>query len=176
MNHVPEVPASGKPAQERSHKLSNAQREWIVRRLAARDSPSAIRSGVRERFGIEISRQTIESYDPTRNPQCGRRWTALYRDVRKDHGACHADLTAGARQVERVAQRIVVTLERRILAGPGSTARGCVKKAGAITDEDRLRALTGFVARLRVTDPAGAAEIRRALFGDRASQQQSGEA
>jgi hypothetical protein len=149
---------------ERSHKLSDAQREWIVRRLAARDSPTAIRSGVRERFGIEISRQTIESYDPTRNPQCGRRWTALYRDVRKDHGASHAGLTASARQVERLARRIVEILERRILAGPGSAARGCVKKPGAITDQDRLRALAVFVARLRVTDPAGLAAIRRALF------------
>jgi hypothetical protein len=83
--------------------------------------------------------------------------------ARRDHEASRADLAAAARQVAQLVLRIVQLLERRILAGRGRAARGCAKN-GPITDADRMRALTGFVARLRVTDPAGIAALRRALF------------
>ena len=75
-----------------------------------------------------------------------------------------ADLTVSVRQVERLARRIVEILERRILEGAGAAPRRFVKKVGAITDDDRLRALMVFVARMRVTNPVGIAEIRRVLF------------
>ena len=175
MKHAPDIPpAIEQPA--RVPKLGDAQREWIVRRLAVQDSPTAVRRDVRERFGIAVSRRAIAHYDPTRDPQRSKRWVDLFCTVRRDHAGSSADLTAGARQVERVVLRIVETLERRILEGAGAAAPGCAKHAGAITDEDRLRALMAFVAKLRVTDPAGAAEIRRTLFGDLAPQQQPGEA
>ena len=161
MNHAPNAPA--KPTRV-SLALSDAQREWIVRRLAASGAPSAIRREVRERFGIEASRQTIWRYGPSRNLQCPKRWAALFCTTRREHDAGTADLTASVRQVERLARRIVEILERRILAGPGAAPRRGVRNAGPITDDDRLRALMVFVARMRVTNPAGVAEIRRALF------------
>ena len=166
MNQASKAPASAQRTRV-SPKLDDAQREWIVRRLAAHESPTAIRRDLRERFGIAVSLQAIAHYDPTRHRQHGRRWADLFVAVRKDHMGSTADLTAGARQVERVALRIVEILERRLLEGRGGAARGCVKAAGAITDEDRLHALMGFVARLRITDPAAAAGIRRLLIDDR---------
>jgi hypothetical protein len=167
MNHAPDPPASESPAR-RTAKLSDAQREWIVRRLAADHPPSAIRRDVRERFGIAISLDAIARYDPTRDLKRGKRWVALFCGARKDHIKSRADLIAGARQVERVALRIVETLERRILAGPGSVAKGGVRKTSEITDADRLRALLVFAEKLRITDPAGFAEIRRVLCDGRA--------
>ena len=75
-----------------------------------------------------------------------------------------ADLIAAARQVVRLALRIVQMLERRILAGPGAEVRRGIMKAGRITDEDRLRAMTVFVARMRVSNPDAVDALRRVLF------------
>jgi hypothetical protein len=136
MNHAPNAPA--KPTRV-SLALSDAQREWIVRRLAADDSPTAIQRDVRERFDIEISFQTITYYDPSRVPACGKRWAELFHTVRDDRIAGRAELTTMAGRVERLALRIVAILESRVVVGP--EARGCAKDAGAITHEDRLRAL-----------------------------------
>jgi hypothetical protein len=144
-------------------RLSDEQRAWIVRRLAAYDSPTAIRRDVRERFGIAVSRQAIEQYDPTRDPKRGKRWAGLFYTVRKDRIGSQADMTTMARQVERLALRIVELLTSRILARPDAAGRGFAK---AITDEDRLRAMAVFVAKLRITNPTGVAEIRRLLFDD----------
>ena len=41
---------------------------------------------------------------------------------------------------------------------------------GEITDEDRLRALIAFIEKLKITNPPGVAEIRRALFDDLGSR------
>ena len=169
MKHDPDIkaPAIEKPARRKMPpKLNDEQRQYVVRRLAAYDLPTAIRRDVRKRFGIEVSRQAIEQYDPTRDTRRGRRWAELFHTVRKDEIGSDADLTVMARQVERLALRIVGILASRILGSADAQARGFAKDAGAITDEDRLRALAVFVAKLRITNPAGAAEIRRVLFDD----------
>jgi hypothetical protein len=169
MNHEPSAnntPAVEKPARRVPPKLSDEQREYIVRRLAAYDSPTAIRRDVRERFGIAVSCPSIMQYDPTRDPRCAKRWADLFRTVRKDRIGSDPDQLIRARQVERLALRIVELLAGRILAGPDASARAFAKDAGAITDEDRLRALAVFVAKLEITDPAGVAEIRRLLFDE----------
>jgi len=156
-----------KPARRRvPPKLSDEQRAYIVRRLAADDSPAAIQRDVRERFGIVVRCQTIAQYDPTRDLRCGKRWAALFHTVRKDRIASQADLIVRARQVERLMLRVDDILTGRILAGADAAARRFAKAADAITDEDRLRALVAFVERLRITNPAGAGEIRRLLFDE----------
>ena len=142
-------------------RLNDEQRAWIVRRLAAYDSPTTIRRDVRERFGIAVSRQAIEQYDPTRDCKRGKRWADLFYTVRKDRIGSEADQITRARQIERVVLRIVELLESRILTG--AAPRGFAKDVFAITDEDRLHALRVFVAKLRITNPAGLAEIWRVL-------------
>ena len=138
-------------------KLSDEQRAYIIRRLAAGESPSAIQRDVRERFGIALRFSAITYYDPTRVPTPKKRWAAVFHAARKARTAARAELTGEARQIERLARRIVEVLEHRVVDGFDAA------HAVAITDEDRLRALNGFVAKLAVTNPAGLAEIRRAL-------------
>ena len=138
-------------------KLSDEQREYVIRRLAAGDTPTTIQRDVRARFGIEVCPQSIAYYDPTRVRTPKRRWAPLFHAARRERTRDRAELTGLARQIERQARRIVEVLEHRVLDGFDAA------RAVAITDEDRLRALQGFVAKLAVTDPAGLAEIRRAL-------------
>jgi hypothetical protein len=138
-------------------KLSDEQRAYIIRRLAGGDMPTAIQRDVRARFGIELSPQSIAYYDPTRVPTPKKRWAPLFHAARRERTADQTELMGEARQIERLARRIVEVLEHRVLDGFDAA------RAVAITDEDRLRALQGFVAKLAVTNPAGLAEIRRAL-------------
>jgi hypothetical protein len=138
-------------------KLSDEQRAYIIRRLAADHSPTVIQREVRERFGIALRFSAITYYDPPRVPTPKKRWTPLFHAARRARTADQAALTGEARQIERLARRIVEVLEGRVLDGFD------VARAVAITEEDRLRALKVFVARLAVSNPAGLAEIRRAL-------------
>jgi hypothetical protein len=138
-------------------KLSDEQRAYIIRRLAADHSPTVIQREVRERFGIALRFSAITYYDPTRVPTPKKRWTPLFHAARRARTADQAALTGEARQIERLARRIVEVLEGRVLDGFD------VAHAVALTEEDRLRALKVFAARLAVSNPAGLAEIRRAL-------------
>jgi hypothetical protein len=138
-------------------KLSDTQREYIICRLAADASPSAIRREVRERFGIALRHAAIRYYDPTRVATPKKRWAPLFHAARKARAADRAELTGAARQIARLARRIVAVLEGCALDGFDAT------RATPITGADRLRALKVFVARMAVSNPAALAEIRRAL-------------
>ncbi len=59
-------------------KLTTAQQEYVVERLAAFDNPGTVAHGVREKFGITLTRQAVEQYDPTRDRRCPARWTTLF--------------------------------------------------------------------------------------------------
>jgi hypothetical protein len=147
-------------------KLTDDQREYIVRRLAAYERPSRIRHEVRERFGIEISPTAIDHYDPTRRAKCGRRWADLFYAARRAHAGSRSDEATRNRKVERLVLRTVEIVADRILNGVLAEAQHFATDAGEITDEDRLRALLAFIERLKISHHPGIAEIRRALFED----------
>ena len=149
-------------------KLTDEQREYIVRRLAAYERPSRIRREVRERFSIEISPTAIDHYDPTRRAKCGKQWADLFYAARRAHAGSRSDEATRSRKVERLVLRTVEILADRILTGVQAEAQGA--DADEITDEDRLRALVAFVEKLKITNPPGVAEIRRALFDDPGAQ------
>jgi hypothetical protein len=157
--------ASDKPARGREPpKLNDEQREFIVRRLAAYERPGRIRREVRERFGIEITHAGVGHYDPTRSAACGKQWADLFHTVRRAHIGGQSDPATRSRKVERLVLRTVEILADRILTGVLAEAQR--SDAEEITDADRLRALLAFVEKLKITNPSGVAEIRRALFDD----------
>jgi len=158
--------ARNRPARRREPpKLNDEQREYIVRRLAAYERPGKVRREVRERFGIEVSHAGIDYYDPTRSAACGKQWADLFHTARRAHIGSQSDPAARNRKVERLVLRTVEIVADRILSGVQAEALGATD-ADEITDEDRLRALVAFVEKLKITNPPGVAEIRRALFDD----------
>ena len=154
------------PFARRIAKLTDAQREYIVRRLAAYERPGRIRREVRERFGIEISHAGIDYYDPTRSAACGKQWADLFHSARRAHVGSHSEQATKGRKIERLVLRTVEVLADRILNGVLAEAEHFATDAGEITDEDRLRALLAFIERLKISNHPGIAEIRRALFED----------
>lgn len=64
--------------------LNNEIKAFIVQSLACFDSPSQVATAVREGFGVVVSRQQVETHDPTRKSSKGlaKRWVTLFEDTR----------------------------------------------------------------------------------------------
>lgn len=65
-------------------KLNTEIRTFIVQSLACFDSPSTVVKAVQDEFGVKITKQSAESYDP--NKRAGRdladRWRAIFEGTR----------------------------------------------------------------------------------------------
>lgn len=66
------------------HKLDDAQKIFVVQRLACFDGPRRVASLVKEAFGVAITPQAVECYDP--GTRAGRslaqRWRKLFEETR----------------------------------------------------------------------------------------------
>ncbi|WP_116641767.1 DUF2280 domain-containing protein [Pseudomonas rhizophila] len=74
--------------------LSNEVKAFMVQALACFDTPSQVAASVREQFGIELTRQKCESYDPTKTAgrDLAKRWVVLFNDTRQRFREDTADI------------------------------------------------------------------------------------
>jgi hypothetical protein len=65
-------------------KLSDEQRCFVVMALACYDTPSAVAAAVKEEFGVVISRQAVQAYDPTKvaGKDVAKPWRDLFKTTR----------------------------------------------------------------------------------------------
>lgn len=67
-------------------KLTDGARTYIVQALACWDTPTHVANTVKREFGISITPQAIEAYDPTK--QAGRnlseKWQSLFEATREE--------------------------------------------------------------------------------------------
>jgi hypothetical protein len=143
-------------------KLTTAQQEYVVERLAAFENPDTVVRSVGEKFGIAITRQALWRYDPTRNPGCPARWTVLFHARRQ--AILESKGAPGA--LDRAAQRERVT-RCAIEALAGSMLEDIVRQMGAgrtpprgapparpLTDAERARAILALLAKAQPADEA----------------------
>lgn len=66
-------------------KLSDEVKTYIVQALACFDSPSVVAAAVKKDFGLDVSRQFVESHDPNEKAASGlaSKWRALIEETRK---------------------------------------------------------------------------------------------
>jgi len=66
-------------------KLSDEVKTYIVQALACFDSPSIVATSVKKEFGVEASRQLVESHDPNKKAASGLapKWRVLFEETRK---------------------------------------------------------------------------------------------
>jgi hypothetical protein len=87
------------------HKLTEEQKIYVVKRLAAYDPLPAIVRGLKEQFGITISRPALVHYNPERaeNHCLAPRWKDLFWQTRKAHiaGTAHLGDTDKAARIRR---------------------------------------------------------------------------
>jgi hypothetical protein len=66
-------------------KLTREQQTYVVQALACFDTPSVVVASVKKDYGVTLSPQLVETYDPTK--KAGRnvaaRWKALFEETRK---------------------------------------------------------------------------------------------
>ena len=74
--------------------LNNEVKAFMVQALACFDTPSQVAASVREQFGIELTRQKCESYDPTKTAgrDLAKRWVVLFNDTRQRFREDTADI------------------------------------------------------------------------------------
>lgn len=67
-------------------KLNDEARTFVVQSLAMFDPPSVVAKAVKQEFGIDITPQAMEFYDPTKRmgAKLGEKWTLLFHETRKD--------------------------------------------------------------------------------------------
>ena len=65
--------------------LKDEVKAFIVQALACFDTPSQVCQAVKEQYGIEVSRQLCERYDPTKysGRDLGQKWKTLFEECRK---------------------------------------------------------------------------------------------
>jgi hypothetical protein len=87
---------SGQGATTPRARLTHEQKVYVVKRLAACDTPAVIARGLKEEFGITVRPNLVHHYHPERAygralAQC---WKDLFRDARKVYLGGIADLGA----------------------------------------------------------------------------------
>jgi hypothetical protein len=65
--------------------LKDEVKRFVVQALACFDTPTQVVQAVKETFGVEVSRQQCEQYDPTKHAgrDLGVKWKAVFEDTRK---------------------------------------------------------------------------------------------
>ena len=65
--------------------LTNEVKSFIVQALACFDTPTQVVEAVKNEFGQVVTRQQVESHDPTKACSKGlaKRWVTLFEDTRK---------------------------------------------------------------------------------------------
>ncbi|MEL4167274.1 DUF2280 domain-containing protein [Pseudomonas sp. ZS001] len=65
--------------------LKDEVKRFIVQALACFDTPTQVVQAVKETFGLDVTRQQCELYDPTKyaGRDLGVKWRAVFEDTRK---------------------------------------------------------------------------------------------
>lgn len=74
--------------------LTQDVKAFIVQALACFDTPSQVAEAVQKEYGVTVSRQQVETHDPTKTSGKGlaRRWVTLFEDTRKRFREDTADI------------------------------------------------------------------------------------
>ena len=95
---------------------------FIVQSLACRDTPQEVADAVKQEFGIQIERQQVAAYDPTksRGKDLSKKFVELFHKTRADFDAGlidipiankHYRLKQYQKQLERNAKNTVMSLK-----------------------------------------------------------------
>jgi len=88
---------------------------FIVQQLACFDTPSTVVEAVKNEFGQTVSRQTVESHDPTKHAgrKLAQRWVDLFNSTRERFKAETAEIPIANRAVRlRALNRMANQAER----------------------------------------------------------------
>lgn len=92
--------------------LNDEARAYVVASLACFDPPGVVAKAVREEFGLQITPQSVEAYDPTKRAgrKLSAKWKAMFEETRekflKDSAAIGvANKAVRLRRLERMVDK-----------------------------------------------------------------------
>lgn len=89
------------PGEAPQHCLNDVQKEFVVTQLACFETPSTVAARLKEEHGAEITRQTVQQYDPTK--WAGRKliakWRTLFESARAEYLERAADVGIAQKMV-----------------------------------------------------------------------------
>lgn len=97
-----------------SPRLKDDVKVFIIQGLACFDGLAAVGAAVKKEFGVEVSRQLVESHDPTKKAgsSLGERWRTLFDETRKTFIESTVDIGISHRTVRlRVLSRMAAKAE-----------------------------------------------------------------
>ena len=134
-------------------KLTDAQREYVVERLAVFETPTAVARSLQQEFGIRISHQAVARYDPTRSAKCPERWKLLFVATRNSftegkaaRGAANAILRT--RKRERLMLRAVEAIANRIIRSTAEYEDDAFVEPKPLTDEESARRICALIKKV----------------------------
>lgn len=79
--------------------LTTEIKAYIVQALACFDTPSQVAEAVRSKFGVVVSRQSVETYDPTKRAgkDLAKRWATMFGETRAKFQAATVDIPVANR-------------------------------------------------------------------------------
>lgn len=79
--------------------LSDAVKQFIVQALACYDTPTQVSEAVKEEFGIDVPRQQVALYDPTKHAgrNLSKKWRAIFEATREGFKAETAEIPIAQR-------------------------------------------------------------------------------
>lgn len=128
-------------------KLTDDVRAFIVVQLAAYESPSDVAALVKKTYGIEVSRQLCESYDPNKyaGQKLAKKWVALFEKARRDYMERTDDIPTANKAVRlRLLDEAAREAKRKgNLVLMASLLEQIAKEAGDAFSSKRTVAVTG---------------------------------
>ncbi len=95
-------------------KLNIEQQTYVVQAVACFDAPSVVVAAVKKDYGVVLTPQAVEAYDPTKKAgaKLAARWRALFDETRKAFLENTADIAISHRAVRlRALQRMAAKAE-----------------------------------------------------------------
>lgn len=95
-------------------KLTDDARTFVVQQLAMFDPPETVAKAVKAEFSMEITRQAVEAYNPTKRAgaKLSERWRTLFEETRRTFLENTADIGVSHRAVRlRALQRLAERAE-----------------------------------------------------------------
>lgn len=126
-------------------KLTKAQQIFIVQELARFARPTEVVEAVKERFGIEVSRQQVWNYTPD-SPEVAQRWVELYQATREQFikDTASIGITHLAFRLRKLQELLYRAMDMRNYALAASILEQAAKDAGgAFTNKREVGGMGG---------------------------------
>jgi hypothetical protein len=155
--------------------LTDKVKAFIVQGLATYNTPSQVVESVKEKFNIEVTRQQVECYDPTKyaGKDCSKKWKELFTITREKY---QNDFSNVAISVKTYRLEMLQTMvEKAMKSGNMVLASNLIEQAskevgGAFTNKTHVDTTsngntTGNTVVNNFTDPMAASQFYQEFMG-----------